>query len=414
MIIWNCHRLGALSLMQHFIKSFVFFCLSLGINLVYSSSSLADIHALPQPTLMIPAPPQLAAKAYLLIDYLSDYVIAEQDVDQRVEPASLTKMMTVYAVDHAIKNGKLKLNDLVQISEKAWKSEGTRMFVDVHSKVPVIDLLRGIIIQSGNDASVALAEQIAGSETTFAQLMNQYAKQLGMVNTHFTNATGLPDPNHYTTARDMAILAKALIRDFPETYQIYAQKEFLYHDIKQENRNRLLWRNELVDGIKTGHTDSAGYCLVASGKKENMRLIAVVMGTKSDGARTEETNKLLMYGFQFYETRKLYPAGTALKKARIWMGTEKEVELGLADDLYVTIGHGQYDHLKSAIQVAPGIKAPAEIGTTLGTVTVQMNDKTLVERPIVALNTVAESGFFSQIFDTLLLNISSLWEKASA
>jgi len=370
--------------------------------------------SLPQPTLLIPAPPQLAAKAYLLIDYLSDYVIAEQDVDQRVEPASLTKMMTVYTVDHALKNGKLHLNDLVQISEKAWKAEGTRMFVDVHSKVPVIDLLRGIIIQSGNDASVALAEHIAGSEATFAQLMNQYAKQLGMVNTHFTNATGLPDPNHYTTARDMAILAKALIRDFPETYQIYAQKEFLYHDIKQENRNRLLWRNELVDGIKTGHTDSAGYCLVASGKKDNMRLIAVVMGTKSDGARTEETNKLLMYGFQFYETRKLYPAGTALKKARIWMGIEKEVELGLADDLYVTIGHGQYDHLKSVIQVSPSIKAPTETGTTLGTVTVQMSDKTLVERPIVALSTVAESGFFSQICDTLWLNISSLWEKASS
>jgi len=399
--------------MQRILKSFIFIVVSLCTNIMFSTLSFANIHALPQPTLMIPAPPQLAAKAYLLIDYLSDYVIAEQDVDQRVEPASLTKMMTVYAIDHEIKKGKLKLTDRVQISEKAWRAEGTRMFVDVNSMVSVNDLLHGIIIQSGNDASIALAEHVAGSESTFAAIMNQYAKQLGMVNTHFTNATGLPDPNHYTTARDMAILAKALIRDFPETYQMYAQKEFFYHNIKQENRNRLLWRNELVDGIKTGHTDSAGFCLVASGKKNNMRLIAVVMGTKNDSVRTEETNKLLMYGFQFYETRKLYPAGTALKKARVWMGTQKEVEVGLLDDLYVTIGQGQYDHLTSNIEVSSSITAPTLVGSTLGTLAVRLNDKTLLERPIVALNPVAESGFFGRFIDTVILNINALWEKAS-
>lgn len=399
--------------MQHLMKSFVFTLISLLMNTLFSAVSFANIHALPQPTVMIPAPPQLAAKTYLLVDYLSDYVIAEQDIDQRVEPASLTKMMTVYVIDHEIKNGKLKLTDPVKISEKAWRTEGTRMFVDVNSLVSVNDLLHGIIIQSGNDASVALAEHTAGSESTFAAVMNHYAKQLGMVNTHFTNATGLPDPNHYTTARDMAILAKAVIRDFPETYKIYAQKEFFYHDIKQENRNRLLWRNDLVDGIKTGHTDSAGYCLVASGQKNNMRLIAVVMGTKNDSARTEETNKLLMYGFQFFETRKLYPASTALKKARVWMGTQKEVDVGLLDDLYVTIGQGQYDQLNSNIELLPEIKAPTLVGTTVGTLAIQLNKKTLIERPLVALSPVAESGFFGRMVDTIVFNINALWEKVS-
>ncbi len=378
----------------------------------FSSLSLAsDIHTLPQPTMIIPAPPQLAAKSYILIDYLSDYVIAEQEIDQRVEPASLTKMMTIYVVDHAMKKGKLKLTDSVHISEKAWRTQGTRMFVEVNTTVPVTDLLDGIIISSGNDASVAIAEHIAGSEAAFAELMNFYAKNLGMINTHFVNATGMPDTNHYTTARDMAILAKALIREFPESYKRYSQKEFMYKNIKQENRNRLLWRNELVDGIKTGHTDSAGYCLVASGKKENMRLIAVIMGTKNDAIRTDETNKLLTYGFRFYETRKLYPAQTALKTARIWMGNQNEVNLGLTNDLYVTIGQGQYDNLKAAINVEKIIKAPATEGTALGTIAVQLNNKTIAERPIVALNEIQAGGFLSRVYDTLALNIHTLLDK---
>lgn len=382
-------------------------------SLLFAATTWAELPTLPQPTTIIPAPPALAAKSYILIDHLSDYVIAEQDVDQRVEPASLTKMMTVYIVDQAIRSNKLKLTDLVHISEKAWRSPGSRMFIDVNGTIPVDALLKGIIIQSGNDASVAMAEHIAGSETAFAELMNFYAKQLGMVNTHFVNATGLPDPNHYTSARDMATLAKAIIRDFPETYKIYSQKEFVYQNIKQTNRNRLLWRNDWVDGIKTGHTDTAGYCLVASGQKDGMRLISVVMGANSDSARIEETNKLLTYGFRFFETRKLYPARTSVKTARIWMGHEKEVNLGLAEDLYVTFGQGQYDRLKANINVEKDIKAPAPQGTVLGSIAIQLDDKTLVQRPIVALEEVKSAGFFKRMIDRAGLTIHSLLDKIS-
>ncbi|HQZ87886.1 MAG TPA: D-alanyl-D-alanine carboxypeptidase family protein [Gammaproteobacteria bacterium] len=371
----------------------------------------AELAALPQPTLVIPAPPTLQAKSFILIDPLSNYVIAEQNVEQRVEPASLTKMMTVYVVDHVLKSGKLKLTDTVKISEKAWKSPGSRMFVEVNTDVSVDDLLRGIIIASGNDASVAIAEHIAGSESAFAELMNFYAKQLGLANTHFVNSTGLPDPNHYTSARDMAILSKALMRDFPESYTLYSEKTFLYQNIKQENRNRLLWTNNLVDGIKTGHTDSAGYCLVASGKKDNMRLIAVVMGTKNNSARIDETNKLLTYGFRFYESRKLYPALTALKKGRVWHGREKEVDLGLAEDLYVTIGQGQYDNLKTTITVENLIKAPTNKGAALGTLTVQLDNKTISECPVVALTDVEAGGFINRLYDNVTLSVLSLVEK---
>jgi D-alanyl-D-alanine carboxypeptidase (penicillin-binding protein 5/6) len=383
-------------------------------SLLFSTLLFAELTALPQPNVIIPAPPALAAKSYILIDHLSNYVIAEQDIEQRVEPASLTKMMTVYVVDQALKAKKLNLKDSVVVSEKAWRTQGSRMFIDVNSSVSVEDLLKGIIIQSGNDASVAIAEHIAGDETAFAELMNFYAKQLGMPSTHFVNATGLPDPNHYTTARDMATLAKALIRDFPETYKIYSQKEFIYKNIKQTNRNRLLWRNDTVDGIKTGHTDNAGYCLVASGQKEGMRLIAVVMGAQNDSSRIDETNKLLTYGFRFFETRKLYPAGVSLKKTRIWMGQEKEVALGLADDLYVTIGHGQYDRLQAVINVEKVIKAPTTQGTVLGTMTVQLGDKTITEKPVIVLNDVQAAGFFNRLLDRVGLTFHTMLEKVTS
>jgi D-alanyl-D-alanine carboxypeptidase (penicillin-binding protein 5/6) len=394
--------------MQRKFKSRVIILL---VSLLYPFVLFADLAALPQPTLVIPAPPVLQAKSFILIDPLSDYVIAEQNVEQRVEPASLTKMMTVYVVDHALKSGKLKLTDDVTISDKAWKSPGSRMFVEVNTTVTVNDLLRGIIIQSGNDASVAIAEHIAGSESAFAELMNFYAKQLGLVNTHFVNATGLPDPNHYTSARDMAILSKALIQDFPESYALYAEKDFTYKNIKQENRNRLLWINNLVDGIKTGHTDSAGYCLVASGKKDSMRLIAVVMGTKSNSTRIDETNKLLAYGFRFYESRKLYPALTSLKKTRIWNGREKEVEVGLLKDLYVTIGQGQYDHLKTAITIDNLIKAPTNKGRAVGTLSIQLDNKTISECPVVALADVEAGGFINRLYDNIALSVLSLVNK---
>lgn len=381
--------------------------------LAVSHTAFAKIPTVPQTTMIIPAAPALAAKSYILIDYLSDYVIAEQDIDQRVEPASLTKMMTVYVTDHALKEGRIKPTDKVRISEKAWKMKGSRMFVEVNSSVSVEDLLRGVIVQSGNDASLALAEYIAGSEAHFVELMNAYAQQLGMINTHFTNASGWPDSNHYSSARDMAILAKALIRDFPDTYSIYAQKEFTYNDIRQENRNRLLWRDNLVDGIKTGHSDAAGYCLVASGQKENTRLIAVVMGTKDDSARFDETSKLLNYGFRYYETRKLYPAQTSLKRSRIWLGNEKEVSLGLAEDLYVTVNKQQYDRLKATINVGGIIKAPAKPGTALGVLSIELDDQVLVEKPIVALTDVEEGGFFSRLYDRVALGLYKLTNKSA-
>lgn len=399
-------------LMSKFSRSYIVFF----ILLFYSSLSLAELPtlpALPQPTAIIPAPPALAAKSFILIDYLSNQVLAEQNIDQRVEPASLTKMMTVYVLDQAIRSKKAAPTDLVHVSEHAWRTQGSRMFIDLNSKVSVEDLLKGIIIQSGNDASVAIAEHIGGTESAFAELMNFYAKHLGMTNTHFVNATGLPDPNHYTTARDMAILAKALIRDFPESYKIYSQKEFDYKNIKQTNRNRLLWRSDIVDGIKTGHTDSAGFCLVASGQKEGMRLITVVMGAKSDSARIDETNKLLSYGFQFFETRKLYPANQAIKKVKVWMGQEKEVELGVPEDLHVMIGRGQYDHLKVSIQAEKDIKAPIQQGSVLGSITVQLNDKTLIQSPIVALKEVKAANFFSRMADRIGMMFFSMLEKKS-
>ncbi len=371
----------------------------------------ASLPPLPPPVPIVPAPPTLAAKSYLLIDFLSDAIIAQQDIDQHLEPASLTKMMTAFVIDQSIKDGKAKLTDLVHISQKAWHAPGSRMFLEVNTEIPLEDLLRGIIIQSGNDASIAVAEHIAGDESTFAELMNYYAQQLGMTNTHFVNVTGLPHPNHYSSAKDMALLAKALIRHFPESYKIYSEKEFTYKNIKQINRNRLLWRNELVDGIKTGHTDTAGYCLVASGQKNGMRLIAVVMGAKTDEIRVEETNKLLTYGFRFYETRKLYPAGTSLKQSRIWMGTEKQINLGLKDDLYITIGQGQYERLKAIVNVDKEIKAPTTEGAVLGSLKVQVEDKLIIERPIVALHPVASGGFLSRTYDRLALSVQTLWEK---
>lgn len=373
----------------------------------------ADFPTLPAtPTSsIIPAPPALIAKSYILIDPLSDYVLVDQNPDLRVEPASLTKMMTAYVIDQALKHKKINLTDLVRINETAWRQTGSRMFLDLNSQVSVEELLKGIIVQSGNDASVAIAEHVAGTESAFAELMNFYAKQLGMKDTHFVNATGLPDPNHYTTARDMGLLAKALIRDFPDTYKIYSQKEFIYKNIKQHNRNRLLWRNESVDGIKTGHTESAGYCLVASGQKEGMRLIAVLMGAENDQLRTDETNKLITYGFRFYETRKLYPARVPVQQTHVWMGKEKEVGIGLADDLYVTIGRGQYDRLKANINMNNTIKAPLEEGAALGNVTIQLDDKILMERPIIALNAVAQAGFFSRTYDSIAITMQSMWKK---
>jgi D-alanyl-D-alanine carboxypeptidase (penicillin-binding protein 5/6) len=377
-------------------------------RLVFLSLSLFSACAL---GVSIPAPPTLSAKAYLLMDYANGHILAQKDAHQRVEPASLTKMMTMYVVDQAHKAGKIKLSDAVTISEYAWRAPGSRMFVEVNTQVSVDDLRRGVIIQSGNDASIALAEHTAGSESAFVEWMNESAKTLGMTDTHFMNASGLPDPNHYTTAQDMAKLAAAMIRDFPETYAIYAQKEFSYKDIRQENRNRLLWRNPLVDGIKTGHTDSAGYCLVASGQKDQTRFIAVVMGAANEHLRLEESNALLNYGFRFFKSQKFYSAGAALQQTRIWLGAQKTLDVGLKDDLYLTVPAGQAEALQASLNISKVIKAPTEAGSVLGTLAIKLDDRVIAERPLVALSTVAPAGFFGRMADKMRLGFAGLREK---
>ena len=350
-----------------------------------------------------PAPPSLAASGYLLIDMDSDMVLAAKDPDQRLEPASLTKIMTAYAVFKELRDGSIKGSDSVLVSEKAWKTPGSRMFIEVNKRVSVDDLLKGMVIQSGNDASVALAEHVAGSEEAFANLMNDHARRLGMNNTHFVNSTGLPDPDHYTTPHDIALVTEATIREFPELYELYAVKEFTFNDIRQHNRNNLLWHDESVDGVKTGHTEAAGYCLVASAKRDNMRLISVVMGTASEKARINESKALLNYGFRFYETHRLYGAADRLTRTRVWMGDREEVSLGLAKDLHVTIPRRQYDKLNARTELDPRIEAPISRGQKVGEVVVELDGETIMRRPLVALEDIAEGGLWRQAVDTVLM-----------
>ncbi|BAN68128.1 D-alanyl-D-alanine carboxypeptidase family protein [endosymbiont of unidentified scaly snail isolate Monju] len=349
----------------------------------------------------VPAPPNIDATGYLLLDMHSGRVLAEKNADQRLEPASLTKIMTAHVVFEELAHGTLKPDDLVTVSEKAWKTEGSRMFIEVNSRVSVADLLKGLIIQSGNDAAVALAEHIAGSEDAFANLMNEHAARLGMQGTHFANATGLPHPDHYTTPRDIARVTIATIRDYPEYYSLYSQKEFTYNKIRQHNRNRLLWRDPTVDGVKTGHTKSAGYCLVASARRDDMRLISVVMGTPSDKARIEASQALLNYGFRFFETHRLYAGGSRLTEARVWMGEQEKVALGLAEDLYLTIPRRQYDKLSARSEIEPDIQAPVHKGQALGEVVVELEGETIARVPLVALREIPEGGLWRQAVDTV-------------
>lgn len=360
-----------------------------------------------------PKPPTVAATAFLLIDANSGVVLTEKNSDVQVEPASLTKMMTMYIIDNELKSGAIKLNDQVLISKNAWQAQGSRMFVQVDTRVAVEELIKGIIIQSGNDATVAMAEHIAGSEDVFAELMNKYAKELGMNNSHFVNSTGLPDPAHLTTARDMSILARAIIKNFPETYKIYSEKEFTYNNIRQTNRNRLLWRNSAVDGIKTGYTENAGYCLVASAlDSKNTRLIAIVMGTKSDNARTEEANKLLAWGSRFYETNKVLSAGARLQDVRLWMGAKKTLPVGFVDDLYITTTYGNFKKYTTTVNLAAFIKAPINKGDVVGTYVVQdENNQTILEQPIVALKTIAKGDIIRRGRDYISLNVASLYKS---
>ncbi len=348
-------------------------------------------------------PPSVEARSYILMDYNSGKILAADKADARMEPASLTKTLAVYVILRELKAGKLQMSDAVRISEKAWRMEGSRTFVEVGNTVPLEILLKGLIVQSGNDATVALAEHAAGSEEVFVSVMNQTAKTLGMNGTHFVNSTGLPDPNHYTTAHDMALLTQALIRDYPEHYSWYAIKEFSYNGITQHNRNKLLWMDKSVDGLKTGHTESAGYCLISSAKQENMRLIAVVMGTSSENARAAESLKLLRYGFRFFETHRLYAPQKPLSSARVWKGESEQLPLGLAQELYLTIPRGQYSSLKAAMRVSSKIMAPVAKGARHGTLEVSLNGEKIAERPLVALQAVPEGGLFSRLIDDVKL-----------
>ena len=359
----------------------------------------------PSPTMLSPViiPPILSSKSYLLIDYNSGQILAEREIDTKIEPASLTKMLTMYAIDSEIKNNKLTPTDLVQVSANANAAPGSRMFIQENTKVSVENLIKGIIIQSGNDASIAMAEHIAGSETSFADLMNGYAKLLGMKNSNFANVTGLPHANHYTTTRDLATLSIALIKNFPQSYLIYAEKDFTYAGIKQNNRNLLLWRNEKVDGIKTGHTESAGFCLAASAIEQDMRLIAIVVGAKDDNTRTAEANKLLTWGFRFFATHKIYAANTKIKTTNIWLGKGKTLDLGIAKDLFVTVQHGEYNKLQAETDLPEIIKAPVQIGQEIGVYRIKLDQKILAELPIVALNAVQQSSMLHRTLDNIQL-----------
>ncbi len=351
----------------------------------------------------VPAPPELGAVSWIIQDHHSGQVIAEHDADRRVEPASLTKMLTVYVVFAEMRAGKIAMDDQVLVSAKAWKMPGSRMFIEVDTRVSVEDLVKGVIIQSGNDASVALAEHVAGDESAFGDLMNQYAARIGLTASHFTNASGLPDPEHYTTARDMARLASALIRDFPEHYSIHADKEFVYNGISQPNRNSLLWQDESVDGLKTGYTESAGYCLVASAAQDGMRLVSVIMGSDSPRSRARQSRALLAYGFRFFETHRLYEAGKPVQDVRVWKGARETVSLGLAQDLYVTVPRGQYQRLDPKMVVDARLEAPLVEGDVRGDLKVQFDGQLVAERPLVVLETVTEGNLWQRASDSVRL-----------
>ncbi len=352
----------------------------------------------------IAPPPSLAVKAYLLTDFNSGHVIAKQSSNTRVEPASLTKIMTAYLSFKALKNGHLQLTQTLPVSEIAWKVEGSKMFIEPNKPVTVDELLHGMIIQSGNDASIALAEGIASSEQLFTEMMNKEAQRLGMKNTHYMNATGLPDPQHYTTAEDLSILATALIRDFPEDYKrLYSVKEYTYNNIKQPNRNRLLWLDPNVDGMKTGHTESAGYCLISSAKRDTTRRISVVLGAPTDAARATESQKLLNYGFQFFDSTLVYKQGQNISQLQVWKGSENQLASTVANDLYLTLPKGEYANVKAVISSTQPLIAPIKKGQVIGKVKFTLNGKTIGENNLVAAKSIDTAGIFGRAWDSIKL-----------
>ncbi len=351
-----------------------------------------------------PAPPIIGAKSYLIIDGQTGHELASLNPDSALAPASLTKLMTTYVVFDALKQGQIGLEDEVTISEKAWRTEGSRMFIEVGTRVSIENLLIGMIVQSGNDASVALAEHIAGTESVFAELMNQHAAALGMHSSHFLNATGLPAEGHTTTARDLATLARAIIAEFPDYYAWHAVKEFTYNDIKQSNRNSLLWRDASVDGLKTGHTEEAGYCLVASAERDNMRVVSVVLGTSSEKVRSDGTQALINYGFRFFETRLLFKAGEEITTTRIWKSANESSRLGVLEDLYITVRRGAYDQLESTLDVPTIVEAPISAGQPVAELKIRLGDEQLLSTPLRALDDNPTGSIWQRTRDSV-----SLW-----
>jgi D-alanyl-D-alanine carboxypeptidase (penicillin-binding protein 5/6) len=361
------------------------------------------VHAADSQLLPPPPAPDVAARAFVLMDYQSGQVLQAQKPDERVEPASLTKLMTAYITFTALKQGRIKLDQTLPVSEKAWRTEGSRMFIKLNTQVPVSDLMKGMIVQSGNDACITLAEGIAGSEEAFVVLMNREAQRLGMSNTHFMNATGLPHAQHYSTARDLALIAAALIHDFPEYYPLYSIKEFRYNNITQPNRNRLLWQDPFVDGMKTGHTESAGFCLITSAKRSEMRLISVLLGANSDNARTAESQKLLNYGFQFYETYRLYPKGQTVATLPVYKGSENSVKTGFTRDVFLSLPKGYYAHAKVSLTSRQPLLAPLIPGQAVGALTVNIEGKPIITLPLQSLENVKVAGLFGRTWDSMKL-----------
>ena len=351
----------------------------------------------------VPSAPSLTAKGYLLIDYNSGQILAEKASTERMEPASITKLMTAYVAFNAIKSGQINLTDEVLVSEKAWRTQGSRMFIEVGKRVPVELLLQGMIIQSGNDASVAIAEHVAGTEATFAELMNQAALQLGMLDTQYRNSTGLPDPDNYTTATDIAKLANAIILEFPEYYAWYSQKQFTYNGITQDNRNALLWRDASVDGLKTGYTEAAGYCLVSSAQRENMRLISVVLGASSSSARANDSQALLNYGFRFFESRLLYSAGQTVAEERVWYGDPEIVPLVTRDDLFISIPRGSFERLDATSSVPTSLEAPLDRDVMVGNLSITLDGQQIATVGLYPTASVKEAGIFGRLADWIML-----------
>lgn len=376
-------------------KSFLATVLLLAANLVHAAQ--------PPTSLPLPPPPPISAKAYILMDYNSGQVLAEKRADDRMAPASLTKLMTAYITFAALKQGRLRLDQNLPVSEKAWRTGGSRMFIQPDKPVTVDQLIHGMIVQSGNDATIALAEGIAGSEEQFVKIMNQEAQRLGLKNTHFSGATGLPHPDHYSTARDMTLLATALIRDFPEYYPVFSVKEYKYNNISQPNRDRLLWQDSHVDGLKTGHTDEAGYCLVSSALRGQRRLVSTVLGSGSDADRAMDSQKLLNYGFQHFETARVYQKGQTVASLPVWKGADRTVKTGFNRDIYITVPRGQYQALKVSMTSDQPLVAPVRSGQKVGMLTLSLDGKPMGQYPVLALQDVSVGNMFTRAWDSLRL-----------